>query len=129
MGAQGHWPSEVVGRCRGEPHKVDPRNGGDLLGPKEGVHPVPRLGRRNGEAGHGRCPVGAGGGDSQDLLRVSAGRDGKDEQGSARALLTEDLPSVVGPPGPEEGGGTSAVGPSSRAHGWQAGGRGTRWAL
>ena len=56
-GAQGHGPPAVVRRCRGEPHKVDPRNGGDLLCSQEGVHPVPRLGRREGGAGHGCCHV------------------------------------------------------------------------
>ena len=46
-----------------------------------------------------------GGGDPQDPLRVPAGRDDEEEQGGARAFLTEDLPSVVGTPGPGEGGG------------------------
>ena len=61
-------------------------------------------GARRGGAGHGCCPVGVGGGDPQDPLRVPAGPDDKEEQGGARALLPEDLPSVVGTPGPGEGG-------------------------
>ena len=79
---------------------MDPRNGGDLLCLQEGVHAVPRLGRREGGAGHGRCPAKVGGGDPQHPLRVPLGRDAEEEQGGARALLPEDLPSVVGTPGP-----------------------------
>ena len=92
---------------------MDPRNGGDLLCLQEGVYPVPRLGRREGGAGHGRCPVEVGGGDPQDPLRVPAGRDDEEEQGGARVLLPEDLPSVVGTPGPGEGGGQARVGPAA----------------
>ena len=53
---------------------MDPRNGGDLLGPQKRVQPVPDLGRRDGGAGHGRCPVEVDGGDPHDPLWVSAGR-------------------------------------------------------
>ena len=53
-----------------------------------------------------------GGGDPQDPLRVSAGRDDEEEQLGARALLPEDLPSVVGTPGPGEGEGQAWVGPA-----------------
>ena len=81
-------------------HKVDPRNGGDLLCSQKRLHPVPRLGRRGGGAGQGRCPVEAGGGDPQDPLRLPARPDDEGELGDARALLPEDLPSVVGTPGP-----------------------------
>ena len=56
-GAQGTGPSGVVRACRREPHKVDSLDGGDLLGPQEGVYPLRCLGRREGEAVHGRCPV------------------------------------------------------------------------
>ena len=66
---------------------MGPRNGGDPLCPQEGVYPVPRRGRREGEAGYGCCPVEVGGGDPQDPLRVPAGRDDKEEQGGARAFL------------------------------------------
>ena len=75
-------------------------NDGDLLCSQKGMHPVPRLGRREGGAGHGNCPVEVGGGDPQDPLRVPACRDDEEEQGGAPALLPEDLPSVVGTPGP-----------------------------
>ena len=92
---------------------MDPRNGGNLLCSQEGVYPVPRSGRREGGAGYGRCPVQVGGGDPQDPLRVPAGRDDEEEQGGARALLLEDLPPVVGTPGPREGGGQVRVGPSA----------------
>ena len=68
-----------------------PRNGADLLGQQEGVHPVTRLEHREGGTGHGRCPVEVGGGDPQDPLRVSAGCEDQEEQGGARALLPEDL--------------------------------------
>ena len=54
---------------------MDPCNGSDLLCSQEGVRPVPRLGRREGEAGHGRCPEKVGGGDPPDPLRVPAGSD------------------------------------------------------
>ena len=84
---------------------MDPRNGGDLLCLQEGVHPVPRLGCRVGGAGHGRCPVEVGGRDPQDSLWVPTGRDDEEEQGGARALLPEDLPSASGTPRPGEGGG------------------------
>ena len=54
----GPWASSgVTGR---EPHKVDLRNGGDPLGPQEGVQPVPLLRRREGGRRHGRCPVEVG---------------------------------------------------------------------
>ena len=84
---------------------MDLRNGGDLLCPQEGVYPVPRRRRREGGAGYGRCPVQVDGGDPQDPLRVPLGGDDEEEQGGARALLPEDLPSVVGTPGPGEGAG------------------------
>ena len=92
---------------------MDTRNGGDLLCSQEGVHPVPRLGRREGGAGHGRCPVEVGWSDPPDPLRVPAGRDDKEEQGGARALLPEDLPPVVGTLGPGEGGGQVRAGPAT----------------
>ena len=66
---------------------MDPRIGVDLLWSQESVQPVPRLGRREGGAGHGRCPVEVGGDDPQDPLRVSADRDDEKEQWGARALL------------------------------------------
>ena len=88
------------GRTRCTPVTAD-----DLLCSQEGVYPVPRRGRREGGAGYGRCPVQVGGGDPQDPLWVPAGRDDVEEQGGARAPLPEDLPSVVGTPGPGEGGG------------------------
>ena len=78
-----------------------------------GVHLVPRLARREGGAGHGRCPVEVGGGDPQDPLRVPAGRDNEEEQGGARALLPEDLPPVLGTPGPGEGGGQVRASPAA----------------
>ena len=84
---------------------------GDLLCSQEGVHPVPRPGRREWGGGHGRCPVGVGGDDPVDPLRVPAGRDNEEEQGGAQALLPEDLPSLVGTPGPGEGGGKVRAGP------------------
>ena len=99
-GAQGPGPPGVLGWCQGGSHKVDPRNGGDSLCSKEGVHLVPRLGRQEGGAGHGRCPIEVGGGDPEDPLQVPAGRDHEEQQGVARALLPEDLPSVVDTPGP-----------------------------
>ena len=102
---------------------MDPRNGGDLLCSHEGVHPVARLGRREGGAGHGCCPVEVGGGDPQDPLRVPAGRDDEEEQGGARALLPEDLPSVVGTPGAGYRGGQARVGPAAgRVSGQREGG-------
>ena len=64
--------------------------------------PAPRV--PGGGGGVGRCPVQVGRDDPQDPLRVPAGRDDEEKQGGARALLPEDLPSVVGPPGPREGG-------------------------
>ena len=111
-GAQGPGPPGVVERCRGQPHQVDPRNGGDLLCSQEGVYSVPRRGRREGGAGYGCCPIKVGGGDPQDPPRVPAGRDDEEEQGGARALLPEDLPPVVGTPGPGEGGGQVRVSPA-----------------
>ena len=107
---------------------MTPRNGCDLLCLQEGVHPVPRLGRREGGAGHRRCPVEVGLGDPQDPLRVPAGRDHEEEQGGARALLAEDLPPVVGTPGPGEEGGTGAGWPTRGGRVWPVGGWGTRWA-
>ena len=113
---------------------MDPRSGGDLLCSQEGVHPVPPLGRREGGAGHGRCPVWLGGAEPQDPLRVSAGRDDKEEEGGARALLPEELPSVVATPGPGEGGGQARVGPAAgrisgqRKNGTQGGLSGERLA-
>ena len=59
-----------------------------------------KFGPTEGGAGYGRCPVQVGGGDPQDPLRVPAGRDDGEEHGGARALLPEDLPPVVGTPGP-----------------------------
>ena len=88
---------------------MDPCNGGDLLCSQEGVYSVPRRTRREGGAGYGCCPIEVGGGDSQDPLRVPAGRDDKEEQGGARALLPEDLPPVVGTPVLERGGGRSGL--------------------
>ena len=84
---------------------MDPRNGGDLLCSQEGVYSVPRRGRREGEAGYGCCSIEVGGGDPQDPPRVPAGRDHEEEQGGARALLSEDRPPVLGTPGSREGGG------------------------
>ena len=98
---------------------MDPCNGGDLLCSQEGVHPVPRLGRRGGGAEHGHCHVEVGAGDPQEPLRVPAGRVDEEEQGGARALLSEDLPSVVGTPGPEEGGGQARASPAA----WRVCGR------
>ena len=112
--AQVSGPSGVVGCCRGELHKVDPRNGGDLLGPQEEMYPVPRLGRREGGAGHGRCPVEVGGGGPEDPLRASTGHDDQEEQGGARAVSPEDLPPVVGAPGPGEEGRQVQVSPAAR---------------
>ena len=119
----GPWAPGVAGRCQGEPHKLDPCNVSDLLCSQEGVHPVPRLWRRGGGVEHGRCFVEVGGGDHQDPLRVPAGRDDEEEKGGARALLPEDLRSVVGTPGPGEGGGQGQAGPAAgRACGRQKGG-------
>ena len=103
-GAQGPGPPGVVERCWGQPHQVEPRNGGDLLCSQEGVYSVPRRGRLEGGAGYGCCPIEVGGGDPQDPPRVPAGRDDEEEQGGARALLPKDLPPVVGTPGSGEGG-------------------------
>ena len=114
----------------GEPHKEDPRNGGDLLCSQEGVHPVLRLGRREGLAGHGRCPVEVGTGYPQDPVLVPAGRDNKEEQGGARALLPEDLPSVWAPLVLDRGGGGAGAGrPSRGAREWPVGGREPRRVL
>ena len=55
-GAQGLGPPGVVERCRGQPHQMDPRNGGDLLCAQEGVYSVPRRGRREGGRGTGVAP-------------------------------------------------------------------------
>ena len=93
---------------------MDPRNDGDVLCSQEGVYQVPRRGRREGGAGHGRCPVQVGGDDPQDPLRVPAGCDDEEEQGGARALLPDNLPPVVGTPGPGEGGGQVRAGPAAR---------------
>ena len=87
-----------------------PRNGGDLLCSQEGVYPVPRRGHREGGVGYGCCPIEVGGGDPQDPFRVPAGRDDKEGQEGARALLPEDLPPVVGTPGSGEGGGQVWIG-------------------
>ena len=106
---------------------MDPRNGGDLLCSQEGVYPVPRRGRREGGAGYGRCPVQVGGVDPQDPLRVPPGRDGEEEQGGARWLLPENLPPVVGTPGPGEGGGQVPVGPAVGCVRRRREGPGTRW--
>ena len=67
--------------------------------------------------------------DPQDPLRVPVGRDDEEEQGAARALLPEDLPPVVGTPGPGEGAGTGAGWTSRGVRTLPAGGRGTRRAL
>ena len=112
-GAQGPGLPGVAEQCRGPPHQVVPRNGGDLLCSQEGVYSVPRRGRREGGAGYGCCPIEVGGGDPQDPPRVPAGRDDEEEQGGARALLPEDLPPVVGTPGPGEGGGQVWVSPAA----------------
>ena len=69
--------------------------------------------RRGG--GYGCCPIEVGGGDPQDPPRVPAGRDDEEEEGGARALLPEDLPPVVGTPGPGEGGGQVWVSPAAGA--------------
>ena len=108
-GAQGPGPPGVVERCRGQPHQVDPRNGGDLLCAQEGVYSVPRRGRREGGAGYGCGPIEVGGGDPQDPPRAPAGCDDEEEEGGARALLPEDLSPVVGTPGPGEGGDRSGL--------------------
>ena len=102
---------------------MDPHNGGDLLCSQEGVYPVPRRGRREGGPGHGRCPVQLREGDSQDPLRVRAGRDAEEEKAGARALLPEDLPPVVGTPCPGEGGRQVRAGPAGGCvHRWWEGG-------
>ena len=105
---------------------MDCRKGGDFLGPPEGVHPVPRLRRRGGGEGHGRCPVKVGGGDPRDPLRVSAGHDDEEEQRGAGALLPEDLPSVVRSPGPgRRGGAVAGVPIAGRVSGrWEGGAHG-----
>ena len=104
---------------------MDPRKRGELLCSQEGVHPVPRLGRREGGAGHGRCPAEVGGADPQDPFRVPAGRDDEEEQQGAQLLLPQDLPSVLGTPGPEEEGGQVRAGPVGA---WPVRGLDTRWA-
>ena len=112
-GAQGPGPPGVVEWCRGEPHQVDPRNGGDPLCSQEGVYSVLRRGRREGGAGYGCCPIEVGGGDPQDPPRPPAGCDDEEEQGGARALLPDNLPPVVGTPGSGEGGGQVWVSPAA----------------
>ena len=92
---------------------MDPRNGGDVLCSQEDVYPVPRRGHREGGAGYGCCPVEVGEGDPQDPIRVPAGHNDEEEQGGARAFLPEDLPPVVGTPGPGEGGGQVRVRPAA----------------
>ena len=92
---------------------MDRRNGGDPPCSQEGVYPVPRRGRREGGAWYGCCPVEVGRGDPQDPLRVPAGRDDEEEHGGARVFLPEDLPPVMGTPGPGEGGGQVWVGPAA----------------
>ena len=92
------------------------------------MYPVPRRERREGGAGYGRRPVQVGGGDPQDPLRVPVGCDDEEEQGGAQALLPEDLPPVMGTPGPGEGGGTGSGWPGHGVRSLPAGGRGTRWA-
>ena len=72
-------------------------NGGDLLCSQEGVYPVPRHGRREGG---GRVRPLPRTGDPRDPLEVPAGRNDEEEQGAAWALLPEDLPPVLGTPGP-----------------------------
>ena len=79
--AQGPGPLGVVERCRGQPHQVDPRNGGDLLCAQEGVYSVPRRGRREGGAGYGCGPIEVGGGDPQDPPRAPAGRGDEEWRG------------------------------------------------
>ena len=90
--------------------------------------PSRAAGAWRGGARHGRCPVQVGVGDPQGPLRVPAGRDDEEEQGVARALLPEDLPPLVGTPGPGEVGGTGSGWPSRRVLASPVGGRGTRWA-
>ena len=92
---------------------MDPCNAADLLCSQKVVYSVPRRGRREGGAGYGCCPIEVGGGDPQDPPRVPAGRDDKEEQGGARALLPEVLPPVVGTPGSGEGGGQVWVSPAA----------------
>ena len=79
---------------------MDPRNGGDRLCSQERMHPVPRLGRREGGVGARVLPGRGGRPDPKDPLRVPAGCDDEKKQGGARALLPKDLPPVVGTPGP-----------------------------
>ena len=67
--------------------------------------PSRAAGAGRGGRGTGAAPVQEGGGDPQDPLWVPAGCDDDEEQGGARALLPEDVPSVVGTPGLGEGGG------------------------
>ena len=52
----GPGSSAVVRGRRGEPPKVDPLDGGDLLGPREGLYPVPCLARREGAGGARALP-------------------------------------------------------------------------
>ena len=65
-----------------------------------------------GRGGVRALPRRGGWEDPQDPLRVPSGHDSEQEQGGAMALLSEDLPSVVGTPGPGEGGGQARVGPA-----------------
>ena len=104
---------------------MDPLDGGDLLGPQEGVYSVPCLGCREGGARHRRCPIEVGQGGPKDQL--PAGRDNEEEYGVAQPPLPEALPSVVGSPGPGEGRSTE-IGFCCEARGWPAEGQGTRWA-
>ena len=78
---------------------------------------IPSRAAGAGRGGRGyRCgPVEVGGGDPQDPPRAPAGRDDEEEEGGARALLPEDLPPVVGTPGPGEGGGQVWVSPARGA--------------
>ena len=68
-----------------------------------------------GGAGYRCCPVEVGGGDPQDPLLVLVGHDDEEEPGGARAFLPEDLPRVVGTPGPGEGVRQIRVGAAARA--------------
>ena len=105
---------------------MDPRNGGDLQCSQEGMYPAPRRGARRGGRGADAAPVQVGGGDPQDPLRVPAGLYDEEEQGGARALLPEDLPTVVGTQILERGGRGWGC-PSRGVRALPVGGRGTRW--
>ena len=97
-----HVPSPGQG-SEGEPHKVDPPDGGDLLAPQESVYPVLCLARWEGGAEHRCCPIEVGRGGPQDPLRVLVGHDGEEERGTSQTPLPERLPPVVGVPCPGEG--------------------------